>query len=63
MTVIERYTYFKFDPSLVAYVDVRADLLNCSLTASGEKEAWLTEDLGEVNNIASIHFVSSGGFK
>ena len=60
VTVSKRYNYKHFDPSLAVDGDVSTDLLKCSLTASGEKEAWLTVDLGEVKNIASISFLHGG---
>ena len=60
MNVGKIYTYKHFDPSIAVDGDVSTDLLKCSLTASGEKEAWLTVDLGEVKNIASISFLHGG---
>ena len=60
VTVSRRYNNESFDPSLAVDGDVSTDLLKCSLTASGEKEAWLTVDLGEVKNIASISFLHGG---
>ena len=60
VTVSERYNNYNFDPSLAVDGDVTTDLLKCSLTASGEKEAWLTVDLGDVKNIASITFLHGG---
>ena len=60
VTVSKRYNDKHFDPSLAVDGDVSTDLLNCSLTASGEREAWLTVDLGEVKNIASISFLHGG---
>ena len=58
--VSKRYNNVNFDPSLAVDGEVSTDLLKCSLTASGETEAWLTVDLGEVKNIASISFVHGG---
>ena len=60
VTVGKRYNNKHFDPGLAVDGDVSTDLLSCSLTASGEKEAWLTVDLGEVKNIASISFLHGG---
>ena len=60
VTVSKRYNNKDFDPSLAVDGDVSTDLLNCSLTASGAKEAWLTVDLGEVKNIAAISFLHGG---
>ena len=60
VTVGKRYNNKHFDPGLAVDGDVSTDLLKCSLTASGEKEAWLTVDLGEVKNIASISFLHGG---
>ena len=58
--VSKRYNIKDFDPSLAVDGDVSTDLLKCSLTASREKEAWLTVDLREVKNIASISFLHGG---
>ena len=60
VTVSKRYNKTMFDPSLAVDGDVSTDLLKCSLTASREKEAWLSVDLGEVKNIASISFLHGG---
>ena len=60
VTVSKRYNKKNFDPRLAVDGDVSTDLLKCSLTASGEKEAWLTADLGEVKNIAFISFLHGG---
>ena len=60
VTVSKRYNDENFDPSLAVDGDVSTDLLKCSLTASGEKVAWLTVDLGEVKNIASISLLHGG---
>ena len=60
VTVSKRYNNYNFDPSLAVDGDVSTDLLKCSLTASGEKEAWLTVDLGEVKNIAAISLLHGG---
>ena len=60
VTVSKRYNNEHFDPGLAVDGDVSTDLLKCSLTASGEKEAWLTVDLGERKNIASISFLNGG---
>ena len=60
VTVSKRYNNKSFDPSHAVDGDVSTDLLKCSLTASGEKEAWLTVDLGEVKNIAAISFLHGG---
>nr|XP_022307719.1 multiple epidermal growth factor-like domains protein 10 [Crassostrea virginica] len=60
VTVGKRYNIKHFDPGLAVDGDVSTDMLKCSLTASGEKEAWLTVDLGEVKNIASISFFHGG---
>ena len=60
VTVSKRYNTINFNPSLAVDGDVSTDLLKCSLTASGEKEAWLTVDLGEVKNIASITLLHGG---
>ena len=57
MNVGKIYTYKHFDPSIAVDGDVSTDLLKCSLTASGEKEARLTVDLGEVKNISFLHGV------
>ena len=59
-TVSRRYNNECIHPRLAVDGDVSTDLLKCSLTASGEKEAWLTVDLGEVKNIASISFLHGG---
>uniref|UniRef100_A0A8W8NUY8 protein-tyrosine-phosphatase n=1 Tax=Magallana gigas TaxID=29159 RepID=A0A8W8NUY8_MAGGI len=60
VTVSQRYNNKDFDPSLAVDGDHSTDLLKCSLTASGQKEAWLTVDLGEERNIASISFIHGG---
>ena len=60
VTVSKRYNNKDFNSSLAVDGDVSTDLLKCSLTASGEKEAWLTVDLGEVKNIASISLLHGG---
>ena len=60
VTVSKIYNNINFDPSLAVDGDVSTDLLKCSLTASGEKEAWLRVDLREVKNIASISFLHGG---
>ena len=60
VTVSKRYNYKHFDPGLAVDGDVSTELLKCSLTASGEKDAWLTVDLGEVKNIASITLLHGG---
>ena len=60
VTVGKRYNIKHFDPGLAVDGDVSTDMLKCSLTASGEKEAWLTVDLGEVKNIASISLLHGG---
>ena len=60
VTVSKRYNNRHFDPGLAVDGDVNTDLLKCSLTASGAKEAWLTVDLGEVRNIASMSFLHGG---
>nr|XP_022309501.1 uncharacterized protein LOC111115154 isoform X2 [Crassostrea virginica] len=60
VTVSKRYNTLNFDPNLAVDGDVSTDLLKCSLTASGERKAWLTVDLGEVKNIASISFIHGG---
>lgn len=59
-TVSKRYNNKDFDPSLAVDGDDSTDLLKCSLTASGQQEAWLTVDLGEEKNIAAISFVNGG---
>ncbi|XP_052696249.1 uncharacterized protein LOC128174859 [Crassostrea angulata] len=61
-TVSQRYNNKDFDPSLAVDGDHSTDLLKCSLTASGQKEAWLTVDLGEKKNIASFSLIH-GGFE
>ena len=58
--VSKRYNNINFDPSLAVDGNASTDLLSCSLTASGEKEAWLTVDLEEVKNIAAISFLHGG---
>ena len=60
VTISKRYNDNHFDPSLAVDGEVSTDLLKCSLTASGEKEAWLRVDLTEVKNIASISFLHGG---
>ena len=60
VTVSKRYNNKHFDPGLAVDGDLSTELLNCSLTTSGEKEAWLTVDLGEVKNIASISLIHGG---
>ena len=60
VNVSKRYNTKNFDPSLAVDSDVSTYLLKCSLTASGEKEAWFTVDLGEVKNIATISFLHGG---
>ncbi|XP_052696254.1 multiple epidermal growth factor-like domains protein 6 [Crassostrea angulata] len=60
VTVSQKYNNKDFDPSLAVDGDHSTDLLKCSLTASGQKEAWLTVDLGEEKNIAAIAFVHGG---
>lgn len=56
----KRYNNKDFDPSLTVDGDHGTDLLKCSLTASTQKEAWLTVDLGEKKNIASVSFIHGG---
>ncbi|XP_065943686.1 uncharacterized protein [Magallana gigas] len=60
VTVSQRYNNKDFDPSLAVDGDLSTDLLKCSLTASGQKEAWLTVDLGEEKNIAAISVLHGG---
>uniref|UniRef100_K1PV18 F5/8 type C domain-containing protein n=1 Tax=Magallana gigas TaxID=29159 RepID=K1PV18_MAGGI len=60
VTVSQRYNSKDFDPSLAVDGNHSTDLLKCSLTASGQKEAWLTVDLGEEKNIAVISFIHGG---
>ncbi|XP_065943691.1 uncharacterized protein [Magallana gigas] len=60
VTLSQRYNNKDFDPSLAVDGDHSTDLLKCSLTASGQKEAWLTVDLGGEKNIVSIFFVHGG---
>ena len=60
VTVSKKYNKKDVDPSLAVDGDVSTDLLRCSLTGSGENEAWLTVDLEEVKNIASISFLHGG---
>lgn len=60
VTVSSRYNATYFDPSLAVDGDVSTDLSMCTLTDSGQKEAWLTVDLGEVKNIASVSFLHGG---
>lgn len=60
VTVSQKYNNKDFDPSLAVDGDHSTDLLKCSLTASGQKETWLTVDLGDEKNIASILFIHGG---
>lgn len=60
VTVSQRYNNKDFDPSNAVDGDNSPDLLKCSLTASGQKEAWLTVDVGEVKNFAAISFLHGG---
>eukprot|EP00105_Crassostrea_gigas_P037704 XP_019921852.1 PREDICTED: cell death abnormality protein 1-like [Crassostrea gigas] len=60
VTVSQRYNNKDFDPSLAVDGDHSTDLLKCSQTANGQKEAWLTVDLEEEKNIASISFTHGG---
>ena len=60
VTVSKRYNNKDFEPSFAVDDDVSTYLLKCVLTASGEKNAWLKVDLGEVKNIASISFIHGG---
>ncbi|XP_062581865.1 sushi, nidogen and EGF-like domain-containing protein 1 [Saccostrea cucullata] len=58
--VSSRYNYGYFSPSKAVDGDKSTYLLECALTASGQKEAWLTVDLGENKNIASISILHGG---
>lgn len=60
MTVSSRYNATYFNPSLVVDGDDSTDLSKCTLTGSGQMEAWLTVDLQEVENIASVSFFRGG---
>ncbi|XP_061165539.1 receptor-type tyrosine-protein phosphatase gamma-like [Saccostrea echinata] len=60
VTVSSRYNNGYFPPSKAVDGDKSTYLLDCSLTASGQKEAWLTVDLGENKNIASISILHGG---
>ncbi|XP_062611637.1 receptor-type tyrosine-protein phosphatase gamma-like isoform X2 [Saccostrea cucullata] len=54
VTVSSRYNDGHFSPSNAVDGDRSTYPLDCSLTASGQKEAWLSVDLGKKKNIASI---------
>ncbi|XP_062608092.1 uncharacterized protein LOC134269932 [Saccostrea cucullata] len=60
VTVSSRYNNGYFEPSKAVDGDKSAYLLDCALTASGQKEAWLTVDLGDNKNIASISILHGG---
>ncbi|XP_062609121.1 uncharacterized protein LOC134270889, partial [Saccostrea cucullata] len=60
VTVSSRYNDGYFSPSKAVDGDKSTYLLDCALTASGQKEAWLTVDLGEKKNIASISILHGG---
>ncbi|XP_062617055.1 multiple epidermal growth factor-like domains protein 10, partial [Saccostrea cucullata] len=55
--VSKRYNNDYFAPSKVVDGNWSISLLQCALTASGQKEAWLTIDLGERKNVASITMI------
>ncbi|XP_062608093.1 delta and Notch-like epidermal growth factor-related receptor [Saccostrea cucullata] len=60
VTVSTRYNDGYFSPSKAVDEDRSTYLLDCSLTASDQEEAWLTVDLGEKKNIASITILHGG---
>ncbi|XP_062578135.1 uncharacterized protein LOC134240033 [Saccostrea cucullata] len=60
VSVSTRYNNGYFSPSKAVDGDRSTYLLDCALTASGQKEAWLTVDLGEKKNIASISILHGG---
>ncbi|XP_062612432.1 protein eyes shut homolog, partial [Saccostrea cucullata] len=57
VTVSKRYNKDYFAPSKVVDGNWSIYQLQCALTASGQKEALLTIDLGENKNVASITMV------
>ncbi|XP_056002134.1 receptor-type tyrosine-protein phosphatase U-like isoform X2 [Ostrea edulis] len=55
-----RYNDNDFTPGKAVDGDTSTYPLDCALSASGQKEAWLQVDLGEKKNIASISFIHGG---